>query len=210
MGGSTPPHRPGLRIKRFFDVLLALVVLPFLLPVLFVIAVAIVFDSRGPVFYRGVRTGRFGRPFHIYKLRTMVADAEHRGGGTTAMDDERVTRVGRMLRRYKLDELPQVFNVLKGEMSFVGPRPELPQYTDKYSASEQLILSVPPGITDYSSLRFRHLDSSVGKQDADRVFEERVLPEKNRLRLRYVNERSFWGDILLIGQTILALFRGRP
>ena len=122
-------------------------------------------------------------------------------GGTTALNDFRIFRFGRLLRKYKLDELPQIFNVIKGDMSLVGPRPELPQYTDQYKGDELLILNVRPGITDYSSIQFSSLQEDVGAEDADRVFEERILPKKNALRIRYVKERTFLGDVGLILRT---------
>jgi lipopolysaccharide/colanic/teichoic acid biosynthesis glycosyltransferase len=167
-----------------------------------IIAFAVRMSSPGPVFYRGVRTGRWGVPFRIYKFRTMVDGAEGMGGGTTALGDPRVTPVGRFLRRHKLDEFPQLINVLVGDMAIVGPRPELPQYTEQYSAEEQRILSVRPGITDHSSLKFASLEHEVGGADADRNYEELVLPEKNRLRLHYVDNQSFMGDMALAFQTI--------
>jgi lipopolysaccharide/colanic/teichoic acid biosynthesis glycosyltransferase len=137
----------------------------------------------------------------------MVVDAESQGGGTTALDDPRVFSLGRRLRRAKLDELPQLLNVILGEMSLVGPRPELPRYTDRYDAEQRAILSVRPGITDYSSIRFSSLDTIVGSKDADRSFEEFVLPEKNRLRLEYVRTRSFLGDLRILWLTAWCVAR---
>jgi lipopolysaccharide/colanic/teichoic acid biosynthesis glycosyltransferase len=178
-----------------------LAVLPIVLPVALVVALGVLISSPGPVFYLGTRSGLNGRPFRIFKFRTMVVDAERKGGGTTALNDRRIFPFGRLLRRYKLDELPQLINVLRGEMSLVGPRPELPIYTDQYSDEEREILSVRPGITDLSSLRFSSLDEIVGSDDADRVFEQRVLPEKNRLRLQYVRTQSFTRDMWIIVMT---------
>jgi lipopolysaccharide/colanic/teichoic acid biosynthesis glycosyltransferase len=180
-----------------------------LAPLLGVIALAVKLDSRGPALYRGLRTGRHGKPFRIFKFRTMVPDAERMGGGSTAKDDPRVTLVGRFLRRYKLDELPQLLNVVKGEMSLVGPRPELPEYTRLYSGEELLILSVRPGMTDYSSLQFIQLGEVLGNEDVDRMYEERVRPIKNALRVKYVKERTFRGDFKIICQTLITLVRGR-
>jgi len=148
-----------------------------------------------------------GRQFRIWKFRTMVVNAEKIGGGTTALNDFRIFRFGGLLRKYKLDELPQIFNVIKGDMSLVGPRPELPQYTEQYEGDELLILSVRPGITDYSSMKFNALDEVVGAGDADRVFEDTVLTRKNELRIKYVKERTFFGDIKLILQTLGLIFR---
>jgi len=192
--------------KRIFDLTACLLVLPFLLPFFAIAAIAIKLDSSGPVFYRGLRSGLGGRPFRIFKFRTMVVDAEKIGGSTTALNDARITRVGRFLRMYKLDELPQVLNVIKGDMSLVGPRPELAQYTSLYKGEELIILNVRPGITDYSSMKFSDLDEVVGAEDADHVFEETVLARKNELRIKYVKERSFFGDIHLILQTLSLIF----
>ncbi len=204
---AIPDRRATRYAKRLFDIAVCLVLLPIVFPFALVAALGIRFSSPGQVFYLGLRSGLRGRPFRIYKFRTMVVDAEQKGGGTTALNDNRIFPFGRFLRRYKLDELPQLINVLRGEMSLVGPRPELPVYTDQYSEEEQQILSVLPGITDPSSVRFSSLDEIVGTQDADRVFEQTVLPEKNRLRLQYVRTQSFIGDIGIIIMTGWCLVR---
>jgi lipopolysaccharide/colanic/teichoic acid biosynthesis glycosyltransferase len=193
-------------VKRAFDIVFSLLGLIFLSPVFLAAAAAIKLDSSGPVFYRGKRTGLGGSSFYIYKFRTMKVNSEKRGGDTTALNDPRVTRAGKFLRKYKIDELPQLLNVLKGEMSIVGPRPELPVYTERYNDREKRILSVRPGITDHSSIELRHLDELVGQNAADKVFEERILPKKNELRLRYVDTRSFWTDLVIIFRTLAAIF----
>jgi lipopolysaccharide/colanic/teichoic acid biosynthesis glycosyltransferase len=192
----------GERAKRSFDIAGALAGILLCFPLLVLIALLVYFDSPGGVTYRGARTGKDSKVFRIFKFRTMVADAERRGGGSTAKDDPRVTRIGWMLRRYKLDELPQLFNVLRGEMSFVGPRPELPRYTQLYTGDETLILSIRPGITDYASLQLFQLSEALGPVDADRVYEERYLPEKNALRVKYVKEQSLAGDFAIFARTI--------
>jgi lipopolysaccharide/colanic/teichoic acid biosynthesis glycosyltransferase len=192
-------------VKRFFDLVLAAWGITILGPVLVVIAVLVKLDSPGPVFYRGVRTGLHGRPFRIFKFRTMVVNAEQLGGGSTGKDDPRVTRLGRTLRRYKLDELPQLLNVLTGQMSLVGPRPELPQYTHLYTNEEQLILTVRPGITDYASLEFINLGDILGNDAPDTVYEEQVRPVKNALRIKYVKEQSLPGDLIIIARTLRRL-----
>jgi lipopolysaccharide/colanic/teichoic acid biosynthesis glycosyltransferase len=193
--------RIAMAAKRPFDVIVAGILLLLSAPFWVIIASGIWLSSPGPVFYRGLRAGMGGRPFRILKFRTMVVDAEQKGGGTTALGDSRVFAFGRLLRHAKLDELPQLLNVLFGEMSLVGPRPELLFYTDRYTTEERAILSVRPGITDPSSVHFISLDEIVGARDADRVFEELVLPQKNRLRLEYVRNRSFWGDMRILGLT---------
>ena len=188
-------------IKRTFDIVAAGAGLVLLAPLLAGIAVAVKVASPGPVFYRGVRTGRFGRPFRMFKFRTMVVDAEQRGGTTTGAHDPRVTPLGRVLRAYKLDELPQLLNVMRGDMSLVGPRPEVAEYTDAYTADQRRILSVRPGITDWASLRFHDLQQAVGGDDPDGVFRREVLPEKIALRLKYVDERSLGGDAAILART---------
>jgi lipopolysaccharide/colanic/teichoic acid biosynthesis glycosyltransferase len=192
--------------KRTFDLCTAILLTIVLAPVMTVICVAILVDSGTPILYRGSRTGHWGKSFKILKFRTMHPDAESMGGTTTGTNDPRVTRIGHILRRYKLDELPQLFNVIKGDMSLVGPRPEVQEYTDLYSDEERLILSVRPGITDYSSLHFIDLAAIVG-EDADDGYRRDVLATKNRLRLKYVRERSFAGDFRIIMSTANALVR---
>ena len=189
-------------LKRVFDIVVSSCGLVVLAPLIVVTGVLVKLDSDGPVFYRGLRTGLHGKPFRIFKFRTMVLNAEQVGGGSTAKDDPRVTRVARALRRYKLDELPQLINVFRGEMSIVGPRPELPEYTRLYSGGEKLILTIRPGITDYASLEFIRLGEILGNEAPDRYYEEKVLPIKNALRVRYVEERSFFGDLKLIARTL--------
>lgn len=190
--------------KRVFDFALAASLLVLLSPLFVVITGAILLESDGPPLYIAERTGRFGRRFRILKFRTMIPGSDA-GARTTAHNDARVTRVGYVLRHSKLDELPQLVNVLRGEMSFVGPRPELPYYTDRYSGDELQILAVRPGITDIASLRFSSLASTVGPDNPDQVFEACVLPEKNLLRIQYVRERSFRLDLELIVRTAWAV-----
>jgi lipopolysaccharide/colanic/teichoic acid biosynthesis glycosyltransferase len=202
---SPGPRRIERAAKRLFDVLASLVGLIVLSPLLAAIAIGVRSSSPGPIFYRGVRTGLHGKPFRIVKFRTMVEDAAGRGGPSTGLNDPRVTRFGAFLRRYKLDELPNLFCVLAGRMSIVGPRPEVPQYTGLYEGDEKLILSVRPGITDLSSVRFIDLASHIGETDVDANFEARVLPVKNRLRVQYVREWSFWNDLKIIGRTLAGL-----
>jgi lipopolysaccharide/colanic/teichoic acid biosynthesis glycosyltransferase len=189
-------------VKRIFDIGVSAAGLVLSAPLLAVIAIAIKTTSPGPVFHRGIRTGRYGKPFRIFKFRTMVVNADKLGGISTGKNDARITPIGRRLRRYKLDELPQFINVLKGEMSIVGPRPEFPAYTAQYSGDEELILTVRPGITDYASIKFRNLDEHLGSEQPDRVYEEKVKPIKNALRVRYAKEHNFVHDLVLILQTI--------
>lgn len=174
-------------------------------PVMLLIAVLIKVGSPGPVFYRGERSGENGRMFRIRKFRSMVVDAERKGGFSTAIDDPRLTSVGRFLRKHKLDELPQFFNVLIGDMSLVGPRPQVLFYTDKYGEDEQLILAVKPGITDFASLYFSDMDAVLGSGDVDARYLAEVEPVKNKLRLRYVRERSYLLDLRILVETAFKL-----
>ena len=193
-------------LKRSTDIVLALVGLALAAPVLACVAVRIKLEDGGPIFYRGVRVGRYGRRFRMFKLRTMVVNADKVGGPSAADGDPRITQVGSWLRRHKLDELPQFINVLIGDMSFVGPRPEVPFYTDMYSDGEKAILSVRPGITDFATL-WNSNEGEVLAQSADpeRTYREEIRPTKIRLQLEYVKRQSFWTDMLIIGQTVAAV-----
>lgn len=191
--------------KRLTDLGLSAAAVLVLGAVMLLIAVLIKAGSPGPVFYRGERAGRNGRVFRILKFRSMVADAERRGGFSTAVDDPRLTGTGRFLRKYKLDELPQFFNVLAGDMSLVGPRPQVLFYTNKYVGDEQLILSVKPGITDLASLYFSDMDSVLGSGDVDARYIAEVEPVKNILRLRYVKEQSYLLDVRILVETAFEL-----
>jgi lipopolysaccharide/colanic/teichoic acid biosynthesis glycosyltransferase len=196
-------------LKYVFDMVVSAAVLICVLPLMLLIAIAIRVDSRGSVLYRGERIGRYGKKFKMYKFRTMVVDAERMGGTSTGRNDPRITRLGRVLRAYKLDELPQLFNVLRGEMSLVGPRPEVEEYTRLYDEEQQVILTIRPGITDYSSIEFANLAEVIGDHEPDRVFAQTVLPVKNALRVRYVRERSFAKDLQILVRTVGAIFRRR-
>ena len=202
-------QRIYLLAKRCFDTVASFAGILLFSPLLLVIAIGIKLDSPGPVFYRGIRTGRFGVPFRIFKFRSMVIDGEARGGTTTGDNDPRLTHVGRFLRRYKLDELPQLLNVVVGHMSLVGPRPEVAEYTNAYSEQERRILSVRPGITDLASIEFNNLQEIVGSENPDQTFREKVLPVKNALRLLYVEQQSIWTDLSILGRTIFILI-ARP
>lgn len=184
-------------VKRALDVVLAIALLVCLLPLYLLIAVAIVVDDGFPIVYRARRGGYKGRTFYICKFRSMVNNADRIGGGTTAQNDKRITRVGRVIRKLKLDEILNIINILKGEMSFIGPRPELLKYTEQYTGTEKLIFEVRPGITDYSSIEFINLDEIVGSDNADEMYEKYVLPRKNKLRVKYAATVSFSTDVKL-------------
>lgn len=191
--------------KRLTDIGLSITALLMLAPVMLLIAALIKAESPGSVFYRGERAGRNGRVFRILKFRSMVMDAERKGGFSTAIDDPRLTGTGRFIRKYKLDELPQFINVVLGDMSLVGPRPQVLFYTNKYVGDELLILSVRPGITDIASLYFSDMDSVLGTGDVDTRYVAEVEPVKNMLRLRYVNEKSYLLDIRILVETFFKL-----
>lgn len=163
---------------------------------------AVIIEDGSPVFYRPLRGGYKNKPFHIFKFRSMVKNADKIGGGTTALHDPRITKVGNFLRKTKLDEIPQLFNIINGTMSFIGPRPELLRYTDQYEGEEKLIFEVRPGITDYSSIEFINLDEIVGQGDADEMYEKYVLKKKNALRIKYAKEVSFATDVKLFLFTV--------
>lgn len=194
-------------VKRIIDFCLALVVAIVLSPFLLVVAVAIASESGLPILYRADRGGYRNSVMKINKFRTMVKNADQIGGGTTALNDRRITGIGAYLRKLKIDELPQVFNILGGSMSWVGPRPELLRYTSQYEGIEKNILNVRPGITDYSSLTFINLDEIVGGEHADEIYEKYVLKRKNQLRLKYVANVSFTTDCRLFFATVLRVLK---
>ena len=195
-------------IKRIFDIVCSAGGILVLSPLLLWISWRIKREDSGPIFYRGERVGLHGRIFRIYKFRTMVIDAEKLGGSSTSDDDPRITKIGKTLRKYKLDELPQLFNVLTGEMSLVGPRPEIKRYTDLYTEEQKAIFTVRPGITDWASL-WNSDEGAIlaGAEDPDKAFEELIQPTKLKLQLKYVRERSFWVDLKIICLTILAVMK---
>jgi lipopolysaccharide/colanic/teichoic acid biosynthesis glycosyltransferase len=194
------------RAKRFFDVVVAAIALMFLAPVFLLIALAIKLCSAGPVLYRGVRVGLDGTLFSMLKFRTMVVNAESLGGSATAADDRRLTKLGKLLRQYKLDELPQLLNVLSGDMSLVGPRPEVQKYVNLYSPEEKAILGVRPGITDWASI-WNSNEAAVleGSRDPEKTYEELIRPTKLTLQLLYVRNHSFITDLEIIFHTGLKL-----
>jgi lipopolysaccharide/colanic/teichoic acid biosynthesis glycosyltransferase len=190
-------------IKRGIDLLLSVILLILLFCPILIISIVIVIDDGLPIFYRAQRGGYKGKTFKIFKFRTMVKDADKIGGGTTALNDSRITKVGNFLRKTKLDEVANLLSIIKGDMSFIGPRPELLRYTEQYEGVEKYILSVRPGITDYSSLEFINLDEIVGDQNADEYYEKHVLKKKNLLRVKYAATVSFKTDIYLFFATVL-------
>src|SRR5208282_835570 len=209
-GGSARCGRLADVIKRSFDLGCSAIGLIILAPILVLLAIWIKLEDGGPILYSGTRVGRFGRPFQMLKFRTMVVNAERLGGPSTADHDPRITRCGRFLRKRKLDEVPQLINVLRGEMSIVGPRPEVPFYVNLFSDEEKAILSVRPGITDWASL-WNSDEGAVlhGSADPERAYMERIRPEKIRLQLAYVRNQSLLVDLGIIAQTVLAVLTKR-
>lgn len=195
--------------KRCFDWLASSFGLLILSPFLILLAFWIKIDSKGPVFFRQERVGRYGKTFRIHKFRTMVTDAEKRGLQITVGADARVTRIGHFLRKYKIDELPQLIDVWVGHMSLVGPRPEVPRYVNCYPENlRNLVLSVRPGITDKASIEFKDENEILGKStDPNKSYIEEVLPIKLKYYVEYVKNRTFWGDIFIIFRTFFALIR---
>jgi len=199
-------------MKRLFDILMSGAGSLFLSPLLLLLALLIKLTSRGSVFYRGERVGLNGRTFRIYKFRSMVVGADKLGASSTSDHDERVTGIGRFLRKFKLDELPQLINVLMGDMSIVGPRPEVKRFVDMYTKEESAILSVRPGITDRASLKFHNegeILAASGIADADQAYLKLIRPEKLRLQLAYVREHSLAGDVKIILLTCERLLLSR-
>ena len=199
-------RRPQLAAKRAMDIVISAAALCVLWPVLLLIALAIVVDDPGPVFYRQVRVGRGGKPFRIFKFRTMVVDADKKGLSITVGRDSRITRVGAFLRKTKLDELAQLLNVLCGQMSFVGPRPEVPRYVELYTPYQRQVLLVRPGITDYASIAYRNEnDLLAGADDPERMYIETIMPDKIELNMKYLREISPLTDVRLMLRTVLAV-----
>lgn len=196
-------------VKRLFDLVASGLGLLLLAPLLFLIALAVKLDSPGPVFFRQERVGRHGRTFRIHKFRTMVTDAERKGLQITVGADARVTRVGEILRKYKLDELAQLIDVFVGDMSLVGPRPEVPRYVACYPDDvRDIVLSVKPGITDWASIEYKDENEILGNaRDPQQAYVDEVLPVKLEYYVNYVRERSLWGDIVIVFATLRALIR---
>ena len=194
------------RLRRLVDVVAAAGGLTLLSPLFVLVVVAIKLDSPGPAFYRAQRVGKDGKLFRLFKFRSMVADAHTRGPGITAAGDSRVTRVGRLLRRTKIDELPQLVNVLLGDMSLVGPRPEDPRYVALYTPEQRRVLNVRPGITSAASLAYRHEEKLLRGEDWEARYREEVLPDKLAIDLAYLERRTLISDLKLILRTIAAVF----
>lgn len=207
---SLAKKRGQLALKRALDVAGTVTLLVVLSPVMLVLAVAIKLDSPGPVFFRQERVGRYGEPFRIFKFRTMVADAESRGAQVTSGSDPRVTRVGSVIRKYRLDEFPQLLDVLRGTMSFVGTRPEVPRYVGAYTPEMMATLLMPPGVTSRASVEYRDEAGLLeGAVDPDAVYLTEVLPGKMGINLRSVREFEVVGDLRVVASTVTSVFGGK-
>jgi lipopolysaccharide/colanic/teichoic acid biosynthesis glycosyltransferase len=192
--------------KRLFDCCASLFGIVILLPAFLLIAVWIKLDSPGYVFFRQTRVGQFGKEFQIYKFRTMVTAAEDFGDQLTVAQDQRITRCGKFLRHFKLDELPQLFNVVKGDMSLVGPRPEVPKYVELYSLEQFRVLVVRPGITDLASIEFRNESELLAQfVDPEQAYIHEIMPKKLALSMQYIDHASFVEDLKIILQTLRAI-----
>ncbi|WP_251390874.1 sugar transferase [Mediterraneibacter agrestimuris] len=204
-------HKTSIRIKRILDFVLAFCLTAVLSPVMLILAVCIKIDSRGPVFYRQERVTQYGKMYRIFKFRTMVADADKRGPAITQSGDRRITRMGNVLRKCRLDELPQLFNVLTGDMSFVGTRPEVKKYVDAYTDEMTATLLLPAGITSRTSIVYKDEDEVMEKylketgESVDEVYIRYVLPEKMKYNLQYLKKFSVLGDLKIMIDTVLAV-----
>lgn len=195
-------------MKRIFDVFFSIVSLTLTSPIIIIISLIIWFYDFGPIFYMAPRVGKNGKIFKMFKFRSMVINADKIGASSTTKSDKRITPIGRFVRNYKLDEIPQFINVFIGQMSVVGPRPEVKYFTDMFTEKEKAILSVKPGITDWASI----WNSDEGKilegaEDPDKAYKELIWPEKKRLQLKYIENHSFWTDIKIIFLTLQAIFK---
>jgi lipopolysaccharide/colanic/teichoic acid biosynthesis glycosyltransferase len=197
-------------MKRIFDVLFSGFVLLCFMPIGLVLAILILVESKGGVFFKQVRIGKNGTPFYLFKFRSMFIDAESMGKITIGSRDPRITRVGFYIRRYKLDEFPQFINVIRGEMSIVGPRPEVKEYVDLYSEEQRKILAVKPGITDYASLTYFHENEILAKsENPQQTYIQEVMPEKIKLNEKYLANPTLLQDISIIRKTVVKMFFSR-
>lgn len=197
-----------LIIKRVFDLFLSAIGLMILFPLFGVIATLIKLDSKGPIFFKQERVGKDGEIFKIFKFRTMRVDGEDNGRQITVGNDIRITKIGKSIRKCKIDEFPQLINVFKGEMSLVGPRPEVPRYVGLYDEEQVQVLLLKPGITDYASIKFRDESEILGRSiDPEKEYIEHIMPMKLSLNLKYIDRISCFEDVRIIFQTILCIIR---
>jgi lipopolysaccharide/colanic/teichoic acid biosynthesis glycosyltransferase len=194
-------------IKRSFDILFSGIMLLVLSPLMLFISLWIALDSKGGVFFKQIRVGLGGKEFGLYKFRTMRPASESKGQLTVGMNDSRITKVGLVLRKYKIDELPQLLNILLGDMSVVGPRPEVPKYVNMYGAAQRRVLEVRPGLTDYASLEYFKENELLAKAaDPEKTYIDEVMPAKLSLNMKYIEHMSISTDVKIIWRTVLAIF----
>ena len=196
----------GLFCKRVFDILVSLLLLIVLSPVFLILAIAIKIDSKGPVFYRQVRVTQYGKKFRIFKFRTMVQNADKIGAQVTTVGDSRITRVGKLIRKCRLDELCQLIDVFRGKLTFVGTRPEVPKYVESYSSEMMATLLLPAGVTSETSIYYKDEDELLaGAQDVDKTYVEKILPDKMYFNLKSLEKFGFWRDIKVMFMTVFAV-----
>lgn len=201
-------QKVSLFCKRVFDIVVSALILLLLSPVFLLLAAVIKIDSKGPVFYRQVRVGQYGQDFRIFKFRSMVQDADKKGLALTTEGDSRITRVGKLIRKCRLDEFSQVLNVLEGTMSLVGPRPEVRKYVDAYEPEYLATLLVRPGVTATASIQFKDEDELLNSGgDPEEIYIHQILPEKMRYNLEYLDHISVWHDLKIMVQTVLAVLK---
>lgn len=206
--------RLSLVFKRIFDIIFSVLTLIILLIPIFIISIAIKLDSKGSVFYRQERVTRYGKKFKIFKFRTMGSNADKIGTLVTVKSDSRITKVGKFLRKYRLDEFPQIFNIFLGDMSFVGTRPEVTKYVERYSDYMYATLLLPAGLTSYSSINYKDEDEIISKHlddniSVDDIYIKYILPDKMKYNIEYIERFSFWYDIKIMFKTFLSVFLGR-
>lgn len=195
-------------IKRAMDVVLSFIGLIIILPIMVIFSILIKIDSEGPIFFKQIRVGLRGKKFKILKFRTMVVNAEKLGQQITIGEDNRITRVGKFIRKYKIDELPQLINVFKGDMSLVGPRPEVTKYVELYNEEQSKVLSVRPGITDLASIRYSDENEILGKvSNPEEYYTNTIMPDKLDLNLQYINNNNIIKDLVIIFKTIFKVLR---
>ena len=202
----------SLCVKRLFDIVFSLVLLIIISPILLLLGILIKIDSKGPVFYRQERITTNGKAFRIFKFRTMVQNADKIGSLVTVGNDSRITRIGKLIRKVRLDELPQLINILKGEMTFVGTRPEVKKYVDKYTDEMKATLLMPAGVTSIASIKYKDEDEILEQavkngKDTDSAYAEDVLPEKMKYNLEYITKFSFWYDLKICIDTVIGVLR---
>ena len=201
-------HKMGMRAKRFFDILVSIFLIVLTCPVLLLLSILIKIDSKGPVIFRQVRITTYGKKFRICKFRTMVNNAEQLGTQVTTKGDSRVTRMGKLLRGSRLDELPQLFNILAGDMTFVGTRPEVEKYVNQYTNEMKATLLLPAGVTSRASIEYKDEEKLLeNAENADEVYIDKVLPEKMKYNLQAIEKFSFWEDIKTMFATVAAVVR---